>query len=80
MASFLKIIEDIGKDIVKGVEVVAPVLGVVDPPLSPILQEVALVIAALEGSGATVSQSQLSSIVQAVATVSAAKTATASPK
>ena len=73
MASFLKIIEDIGKDIVKGVEVVAPVLGAVDPPLAPILQEIALVVAALEGSGAQISASQLSSIVQSVATVTAAK-------
>jgi hypothetical protein len=73
MKSFLKIIENVGKDILKGVEVVAPVLGAVDPPLAPIFLEIAQVIAVLEGSGVAISQEQLSSIIQAVATTSAAK-------
>ena len=75
MASFKKIIGNIGKDILKGIEVAVPVLGAVDPPLSPIFTEIAAVIQKLEGSPAasTLTEEQLSAIIQAVATVSAAK-------
>lgn len=73
MKSFLKALENVGTWILKGVEIAAPVIGAVDPPLAPILMEVAQVVAILEAKGQTVDANSLQAIVQAVATHSAVK-------
>lgn len=74
--SILKIIEDIGKDIGKGVEVAGTIVSVVDPALAPIFTEIANVIAALEGKQGSITQAQLSQIVQAIAMTGTIKQAT----
>ena len=88
MASFLHVLETIGKDVGKGVAVTLPIvgkiLGVADPPaavmLGPILAEITTVINALESSqgSQTLTPEELSIIIQAVATTSALKSAAAS--
>ena len=72
--SFIQSIEKIGSDIMKGAEVASSILGTIDPPLAPILHEVASVIEALEAQGKSLTVQQMSSLVQAVSTVNAVKT------
>lgn len=75
--SFLKTLETIGQDILKGVEIAGPVVGAFVPAAGPIFTEVATVITALEAGGqhATITAAQLSQIIQAVALVQSVKQA-----
>ena len=77
--SLLKTLETIGADILKGVEVAAPIIVDFVPKAAPILEEILTVIADLEAKGITVTQPQMSGLVQAMATTSAIKQA-AAPK
>lgn len=71
--SFLKDIENIGKDIIKGVEIAAPIVGAFVPAVGPILAEVAQIVSALEAKGQTLTSEQLTSIVNTVASANAMK-------
>lgn len=91
--SFLKIIENIGKDIVKGVEAAGPILvatspivTAIDPPIGIILSEIGAVLTAIEKAhppaptGSTaITQEQLSQLIQALATVHAVGITTSTP-
>jgi hypothetical protein len=73
MASFLSDIETIGKHIAAGVEKVAPLVAKLAPTVSlvpvvgPILSEVGVVITELEHSGATLTSTELETLVQTIA-------------
>lgn len=71
--SFLKDIENIGKDIIKGVEIAAPIVGAFVPAVGPILAEVAQIVSALEAKGQTLTSEQLTSIVNTIASANAMK-------
>jgi hypothetical protein len=73
MPSLLNTIENIGNDILIGVEVAAPILDKFVPSAAPILTDIATVIQALENAAVTVEPDQLSKIVQATATTAAIK-------
>jgi len=76
--SFLSTLETIGKDIEKGFEVAAPILkaaGGIVPVVGPVLTEIGDIVTNLENGGHEVDAATLQAIFQAVATVSAAKTA-----
>lgn len=79
--SFLKTLETIGSDILKGVETVAPIVGAFVPAAGPILYEVAQVIATLESQGKTLSPAQVSQLVQTLTAAQTVKqsTSAASP-
>lgn len=80
--SFISVLETIGKDIVKGVEIAAPIVGTFVPAVGPIFMELATIISQLENKGGAVTNEQLSQLVQAIATISAVKqsaTPTAGP-
>jgi hypothetical protein len=74
--SFLSILETIGKDVLAGIAVAAPVIGEFVPKAGPILAEVATIISDLEGA-TTPTTAQTSALVQATATASAVKQAIA---
>lgn len=73
MKSFLHVIATIGADILKGVEIAAPIVGAFVPAVGPILTEVAQIISALEAKGQEVNQAQLAAIINAVSTAQAVK-------
>jgi len=72
--SFLSVLKTIEADVTKGLEVAAPIVGTFVPAAGPILSEIAEVLLVLEGAGAN-TQTNISGLVQAVATVSAVKQA-----
>lgn len=69
--SFLSVLHTIEEDVLKGIAVAAPIVGTFAPAAGPILAEIASIIAALEGIGST--HTNVSPLVQAVATVSTVK-------
>jgi hypothetical protein len=74
MASFLTILEDIGKDIVKGVETAAKIPGVgAIPMVGPIVVELGTLLNAFEAKGTTLTNEQLSQMIQILAAAQAVK-------
>ncbi len=81
--SLKSVLETIGKDIEKGLQVAAPVIGAFDPPLGIILSEIGQLVAAVESvQQATtpptapptpLTPEQVSAIVSAVTTITAIK-------
>lgn len=79
MKSILAHAQAIFDGIIKTVQFVAPIVGVIDPPLAPIMMEAAQVIALLESKGQTITPDQSSQIVQAVVAAHIAKLASNPP-
>lgn len=79
--SIIKFIEDLGKDIVKGVETAAKVPGVSEIPVAgPIIVEVGTVLSALESKGnTTLTSDQISQIVQIISAAQTVKQTVTAP-
>lgn len=75
--SFVSVLKTIGTDVEKGISIAEPIIAKFVPMAAPILTEISAVIAALESLGSSVTQEQLSQIIQAIATASAIKQAAA---
>lgn len=78
--SFLSVVENIGKDILKGIEVSAPILTAagqtleaVGLPVGAVFVEAGTIIASLEAKNIPVAAETIREIVQSVATLHAAK-------
>jgi len=76
MANFASILKTIGEDIEKGIALAAPIIGEFVPGIGAILSEISAIILALEGTS-TPTAANVSPLIQAVATVSAVKQASA---
>lgn len=86
MKSFLSGLETIGKDILSGIEKVAPIIAKLSPEVSeipvvgPALAEVAVVITSLEQKGMQISPDDLSQIVQTLVSAAQLKSGTANAR
>ena len=69
-SKFLNILENIGKDIVKGIEAVAPIIDKYEPAIAPIISALEIIFQQYEKSGVTLSSEQISQITQAISIVS----------
>jgi len=74
--SFLKHLENIGVDILKGIQIASPIIGSFNPAIGAILTEVGTVIADLEQKGQTINPSDMSALVTAISTVHTVKQST----
>lgn len=81
--SFLSVLETIGKDILVGIELAAPIVIDFVPAAGPILQDIADIIAGLEAGAAAVpltspgktppTEAQIHTMVQSIAFVNVLK-------
>jgi hypothetical protein len=81
MNAFFSDLENIGKNILKGIEAAAPILSklapvsAIIPVIGPALSEVATVITQLEASGSTITASELETMIVTLVSASQIKTA-----
>lgn len=78
MKSFASVLENIGKGILKGIEVAAPIVQKIAPEvpvIGPALQEVTSLVMALEKSNAAMTPEEVEGIVAALVTAAHIKTA-----
>lgn len=78
-AKFVVDLENLGKHILKGVELAAPIVAKISPAIptiGPILTELATLVTNLENSGATLSPSEIESIITTVVASAQIKAAT----